>query len=336
MTTLEPVEIPPGQSRPVVSVVIPTYRRDELLERCLKGVLGQDWPGESLQVIVVDDGESASTADVLGRVALEHPHHQVLLLGGGGHGPAAARNTGWRAATGEIIAFIDDDAFPANDSWLKEGVTTLMGSQAPAVSGRVVVPIPDTPTDFQRNVHNLESAAFLTCNAFVRRDALEAVGGFDERFEVPFREDTDLQFRLEELGGGIVRAESAVVIHPAPRGRFGESLRRQRYSMYNALLFQKHPERYRREIQGTPPLSYYAMTLLLLMTLVYRIRGSWRAWLTFGAWAWLVVRFVRKRTEGTDPSKVHVADMALTSALIPPLSIFWRLRGAIRYRTWFV
>jgi glycosyltransferase involved in cell wall biosynthesis len=335
MTTLEPIPVAPGTSRPTVSVVIPTFRRDDLLERCLRGVLTQDWPAELLQVCVVDDADSKTTPDVIGRIALEHPHHQVLLFGGGRRGPAAARNTGWQAATGDIIAFIDDDAFPANENWIREGVSTLLGSQAPAVSGRVVVPIPEAPTDFQRNVRSLQDATFLTCNAFVRRAALEAVGGFDERFEVPFREDTDLQYRLEELGDLVLRADDAVVIHPAPRGKFAESLRRQRYSMFNALLYRKHRARFREEIQAGPPFSYYAMTILAGAAALGLIRRARAGWVALALWAVLDAAFFVRRVRGTEHSTKHLADMALTSVLIPPLSVYWRLRGAAKFRVWF-
>ena len=338
MTALQnerPLE-PHLPARPTVSVVIPTCRRDELLARCLQGVLAQEWPPESLQVIVVDDGESPSTQEVIGRAALAHPDVQVLLLGGGRNGPAAARNTGWRAATGDIIAFIDDDAFPADSRWISGGVEALEASPSAAVAGLVTVPAPGTPTDFQRNVKHLERADFLTCNAFVRRAALETVGGFDERFRAPFREDSDLQFRLEEIAGPIAHTAAAAVVHPAPPGKFAESLRRQRYVMYNALLYRKHPGRYRAEIQRRPPLTYYAMTLLLLVGAVGLARRARFGPAALAAWALLDLWFFLRRVRGIEHSPRHLADMALTSLLIPPLAVYWRLRGALKFRVFFI
>lgn len=338
MTAPETLTGPVETSWPAVSVVIPTYRRDHLLARCLEAVLTQDYPAQSLQVIVVDDADSETTTSAVGAVAAKHPHHQVLVLGGGHRGPAHARNVGWRAATADIIAFIDDDAFPANEGWLRAGVSQLLGTGAPAAAGRVVVPVPPAPTDFQRNVHRLENAAFLTCNAFVYRDALEAVGGFDERFEVPFREDSDLQFRLEALAGTpVARTADAVVVHPAARGKFLESMRRERYSMYNALLYKKHPNRYRREIQRFPPLNYYAMVGLLVLALGAALRRKgWLAALALAGWGYLEGNFFARRTQGGEPSRRHALDMALTSLVIPVLSVYWRLRGAVRFRAWFI
>ncbi|MEO7001912.1 MAG: hypothetical protein ABI068_08800 [Ktedonobacterales bacterium] len=52
-------------------------------------------------------------------------------------------------------------------------------------------------------------------------------------------------------------------------------------------------------------------------------------------WLWLTSTFSLRRLHGTSRAPRHIAEMALTSALIPPLAIYWRLRGALRYRVWF-
>ena len=180
-----------------------------------------------------------------------------------------------------------------------------------------MVPADVPPTDFQRNVKNLEDRYFLTCNAFYRRSALEAVGGFDELFRLPYREDSDLLFRVEEMSGPLVKADSAVVIHPAPRGRFGVSLRLQRYSMYNALIYRKHRLRSRRELELGPPLDYYAMILLFAAGLVTGVLGYPRATLILMLlWFVLECRFFARRAAGTSREPLHLLDLALTSFLI--------------------
>jgi len=326
----------PATTLPTASVVVPTCRRDELLRVCLEGVLAQDAIGQVCEVVVVDDARSASVAPVIAGLRARHPETPIVLLEGRAAGPAAARNLGWRRARGDVIVFIDDDAKPASPAWLRAGLERFGDPSVDAVSGAVTVPIEGRPTDFQRNVQQLERGVFLTCNAFYRRSALEAVGGFDERFAVPFREDSDLYYRVQSLGGACVREPRARVIHPAPRGRFGVSLRLQHYSLYNALLYKKHPGRYRAEVQAAPPLAYYAMLALLAAgggALLSRRRGV--AALLFAAWAALDVRFLLRRLRGTSHAPRDLADMLLTSIAIPPVSIYWRLRGALRFRTWF-
>lgn len=320
-----------------VSIVVPTFHRDVELARLLDCLAAQDYPRERFEIVVVDDACSKSAPAVVDQAAARHPKATMRCLAGRGRGPATARNIGWRAAHGQIVAFIDDDAYPAQDRWLREGVARFTDPAVQGVAGRVVVPLPSgRPTDFQRNVARLESGTFLTCNAFFRRAALERVDGFDERFLVPYREDSDLLYRLQDAGGDYIQAEDARVIHPAPEGRFAVSLRLQRYSLYNALLYKQHPERYRREIVPGTPYQYYAMLISLLGALVALARGRFAlARLFAAAWALLELRFFLRRARGTSRRPRHLFDLAYTALLIPPLSIYWRLRGAWRFRVLF-
>ncbi len=318
------------------SVVIPTFRRDHDLARLLAALAEQDLPLDRFEVIVVDDACSPTTPGVVDEVRGRYPTLNIQLLPGDQHGPAAARNQGWRAAEGPIIAFIDDDAYPADNSWLRKGLAALADPTLAGVGGQVIVPADDPPTDFQRNVKQLEHGTFLTCNAFYRRAAIEKVGGFDERFRLPYREDSDLQFRLEEQAGRLVMSDGPVVIHPAPPGRFAVSLRLQRYSAQNALIYKKHRRRFRAELEPRPPLRYYAMLGLFaggLAAFLGRRRSL--AAVAFAGWLALEVRFFLHRAAGTSHRPRHLLDLALTSLLIPPLSLYWRLRGAIRYRVFF-
>jgi glycosyltransferase involved in cell wall biosynthesis len=316
-------------------VVVPTYRRDDLLERCLQRLIRQDLPAKAYEVLIVDDAAGRTVPVLVGHLAKD-THVRLVALAGKSVGPAAARNTGWRRARGEIIAFIDDDAYPNRDDWLRQGLIPFADPAVAAVTGTVSVPSDDPPTDFQLNVKNLENARFLTCNAFVRRSVLEAVDGFDERFRVAYREDSDLQFRIEAAGGRIVRNPAALVIHPAPCGHFGISLRLQRYSFFNALIRKKHPERY-RELEAMPPLNYYMMIALIPLAAGAALFGQPLMALTLGGlWAGLYAEFLFRRIRRTSKDPKHLLEMALTSLLIPPLSVYWRLRGALQFRVFFL
>src|SRR5438477_436005 len=76
------------------------------------------------------------------------------------------------------------------------------------------------------------------------------------------------------LAGRMIEDPELIVVHPATRGRFGISLRLQRYSVFNALLYRKHRQRYRAEIQAWPPISYYAMVVLALVAGVAAAFGA--------------------------------------------------------------
>jgi glycosyltransferase involved in cell wall biosynthesis len=350
--------------RPTVSVVVPTYRRDGLLDRCLAALAAQEFDPSAYEVIVCDDAASEATYRLVASWAGRSCAPVRYLPVCGTQGPAAARNRGWRAAHGAIIAFTDDDCIP-DPGWLRTGVQAFDAHCAPeqglptkhggsrlesvpsalrgcdegpvmGVSGCIIVPLPPRPTDYERDAAGLESAEFATANCFYRRDALEAVGGFDERFTAAWREDADLFFVLLERGYRVARAPEAVVIHPVRPARWGISIRQQRKSMFNALLYQKHPALYRERIQSAPPLHYYGIVGGLFAATIGILSGKGRLALTGGAlWFILTGRFCARRLHGTSRAPRHVAEMAVTSIAIPPLSILWRLRGALRFRTFF-
>ncbi len=319
-----------------VSVVIPTRTRPDLLSRCLAAVLDQDFDPSAYEVIVVDDGPDVATRAVVeARAAATSVAVHYVPVHDPVHGPAAARNAGWRAACGRIIAFTDDDCVPAR-SWLQAGLDAFLGGHIDGAWGQIIVPLPSQPTDYQRDTAGLERAEFVTANCFYRRASIEAIGGFDERFTLAWREDSDIFFTLLDRRSPLVYAPGAIVIHPARVAPWGVSLGQQRKSMFNALLYRKHPRRYRERIQRLPPIRYYGMVGALLAAIVSVIGGLTLVGLAAaGLWAMLTGGFCARRLRGTSHDLGHVVEMLLTSVLIPPLAVFWRLRGAVRFRVVF-
>jgi GT2 family glycosyltransferase len=326
--------VPPA-SAPLISVVIPTRGRPELLARCLGPLVAQRLDPACYEIIVVDDGPDARTRAVVEAMGQAGAPVVRYIEGGPGRGPATARNVGWRAARAPLIAFTDDDCVPGR-SWLAAGLDAL-DAGVEGACGQVLVPIPDAPTDHERDVAGLCGAEFVTANCFYRRAALEAVGGFDPRFRIAWREDSDVFFGMLERGYRLAYAPAALVLHPVRPAPWGVSLRQQRKNVFNALLFRKHPRLYRQRIQGVPPLHYYATVTFLLAALTAAAAGLTAiAVLGFLAWAGSTGAFARKRLRGTSHGASHVVEMLLTSALIPPAAVFWRLLGAARFRVPFL
>ncbi len=317
-----------------VSVVIPTCRRPDRLDACLAALVSQRLDRSAYEVIVVDDADHGATRRLVEDRA-DRPGPAIRYLAvAGRHGPASARNLGWRRASAEVIAFTDDDCLPG-PGWLAAGLAAMEGG-AVAATGRVVVPLPESPTDYERDAAGLEGAEFVTANLFCRRDTIEAVGGFDERFAVAWREDSDLHFALIGTGGRIVGAPDAVVVHPVRPAPWGVSLRQQRKSLFDALLYKKHPTLYRRRVRSGPPWAYYA----IVASTVAAALGAWLgsrpvALAAAGVWAALTARFCLARLRRTSRAPGHLAEMVATSALIPYLSVFWRLYGAWKFRVVF-
>lgn len=318
---------------PAISVVIPTYRRPESLGRCLAALLARD-PGPSCEIIVVDDGRSIEVRALVNALARKHAGIRYLCPARGKRGPAAARNAGWQAARGEIVAFTDDDTLPEAD-WLNAGLLAMAPDVA-AASGYVRVPLPARPTDAERETAGLQGAEFVTANCFVRRAALLRCGGFDERYTGAWREDSDLYFTLLEHGEKIVAARRAVVVHPPRTAPPGDCLRRHRNLVFDALLYKKHPRLYREKIAARPPLRYY-LTLFAAITalLALAFGRSEPAAVAALAWTLLTLSLAWRRQRGLSRDWRERAGITLTSALIPPLAVFWRLAGAWRYRVLF-
>jgi cellulose synthase/poly-beta-1,6-N-acetylglucosamine synthase-like glycosyltransferase len=322
-----------------ISVVVPTYKRPELLERCLKGLLTQKFAPDEFEIIIVDDAASDTTKKQVenwARQAQETGHtiHYVPVTGSR-HGPAVARNCGWHTAQADILAFTDDDCIPEMH-WLQMGVKAFTDDIA-AISGRIVVPLPSVPTDYEYNSAQIQHSEFATANCFYRRSVLTQVGGFDEHFTIAWREDSDLFFTLQSQHFICIFAPEAVVMHPVRAAGWGVSLQQQRKSMFNALLYKKHPDLYRRHIQAAPPWRYYGIVgCLLLILLGLFVHIGFLAIVALLAWLYMTGRFCIQRLRKTSRAPGHILEMIITSALIPPLAVFWRLWGAIRFRVPFL
>ncbi|MDR5835524.1 glycosyltransferase family A protein [Caballeronia sp. LZ034LL] len=327
-----------GDFIPEVSVVVPTYRRPAMLERCVRALAAQQYDAARYEIIVCDDGPDDATQACVQRLA-----HEQALRGlriryvpvMATQGPAGARNAGWHASLARRIAFTDDDTIP-DPHWLANGIRAL-DAGADAVSGRIVVPLGPRPTDYECDAAGLATAEFATANAFATRAALERTGGFDARYTAAWREDSDLQFALMQAGLTIARAEDAIVLHPVRPARWGVCISQQKKSQFDALLFKKYPDLFRARIRRGPPLLYYAMLAALATALLSFIAGAPRVAVTaLLVWAALTLWFGAQRLKRTAHTPAHVAEMLWTSAIIPTLSIYWRIRGALRFKVLFL
>jgi glycosyltransferase involved in cell wall biosynthesis len=320
-----------------VSVVVPTCGRLDLLDRSLDALTRQDFPAGAYEVIVVDDEPDRNTLQLVAgwrARTLERGPRLVYVANDGPHGPAAARNRGWRIARAPIIAFTDDDTVPS-PGWLRHGLAGF-DQHTDVLCGRIETPLPGVPTDYQRDASQAEAAEFAAANCFCRRGVLDALGGFDERFRIGWREDSDLHFRLLKMQANIARSHHALVVHPLRPAPWGASLLQLHKISFDALLYKKHPELYRQKIRRLPWWEDYAIVAALIAA-VAGLAGGHEILAVTGSGAWLVLTamFCIRRLRGTAKTVSHIADMLVTSALIPPLAVFWRAIGAIKYRVRF-
>lgn len=321
----------------LISVVVVTCERPHLLSHCLASLLWQRFDASRYEIIVVDDRPSSCTRDIVADWAMHAKRNGpkvTYIPSSGMRGIAAARNRGWRAARGAVIAFTNDDTVARAD-WMHNGWTGFE-HDVQAVWGRVVVPYANASGDYQHHAKNTEHVEFAAANCFCRKQMLEDLHGFDERFDLAWREDADLYFRLLSRSARVVHAPSAVMTHPIRPTSWGESLRQQKRVQADALLYKKHPQLYRQKIRTHPPWDCYLIVAVLLSFFAALAANQFAvASATAAFWLLLTGWFAFQRLAFAPATISHIAEVIVSAVLIPPLALFWRLRGAVKFRVPF-
>jgi glycosyltransferase involved in cell wall biosynthesis len=299
-------------------------------------LLKQKFDKYEYEVIVVTDGPDPETRSMVNDLARNRVVQLRCLSLSMKKGPAAARNYGWLNAKSKIIAFTDDDCLP-HLNWLSEIAANIDPLTEQVITGRVIVPRSERPTDYEQNTAGLETADFITANCACTRSALIKTGGFDEQFPVAWREDSDLEFKLISEQIPVKRIESAIVTHPVRAAKWGVSIKEQKKTQYNALLYKKYPVLYRKKIQAIPPLLYYGIIAAFITMLAgILIHDKWLGIIGFYTWLFLTFNFIVKRLYTTSLSARHVSEMIVTSLVIPFISVYWQWYGAIKYKVFFI
>lgn len=199
---------------PDVTVAVATYQRAHLLPRLVAALEAQTLAADRFEVVIADNGSTDRTRVVLEELGRATSLQLRTVRLASNHGPSAGRNAAWRAARAPVVAFTDDDCLPTPE-WLEVGLRAITAEPRGVVVGRTA-PVPDqahlAAGPFARTVQVDDASYFQTCNIFYRRTDLEAVGGFDETFDQPAGEDTDLGLRVCEQGGA-PRFEPGAVVH---------------------------------------------------------------------------------------------------------------------------
>ena len=203
-----------------ISVVIPTYNRPDRLLDCLRSLAGSSLPREEFEVVVVDDGSDPPAEQFTQQLASEL---NLRFIRQKNSGPAAARNRGAAEATGQYLAFTDDDCRP-DSNWLSEVLQYLQGTPDVLVGGR-------TPNGVKNNVYTLASQVildvvyaffnsrpdkarfFASNNIALDRSRFLEIGGFDVTFPLAAAEDRDFCDRWVHSGWELHSVPSAVVMH---------------------------------------------------------------------------------------------------------------------------
>jgi GT2 family glycosyltransferase len=233
----------PPSGPPRISVVVCTYNGGRTIDECFRALARLDYP--DYEVIVVDDGS-------MDGAAARAPDYGFRLVTTTNVGLSNARNLGLERASGEIVAYLDDDAYPEPD-WLTHLALAFRRTSHVGIGGPNIPPEGDGPIadciahapggPMHVLVSDVEAEHIPGCNMAFRREALEAVRGFDPQFRIA-GDDVDLCWRLQERGWTLGFSPAAVVWHHR-RNSVRAYLRQQRnYGRAEALLERKWPDKY--------------------------------------------------------------------------------------------
>jgi len=230
-------------SWPRISVIVCSFNGARTIRDCFEGLLRLEYP--DYEVIVVNDGSSDRTA----AIAEEYGFRLINTKNGG---LSRARNIGLEAATGEIVAYIDDDAYP-DVHWLTYLAATFQSTTHVGVGGPNIAPPGDGRiADCAANapggpIHVLlsdqEAEHIPGCNMAFRKAALKAVGGFDPQFHTA-GDDVDLCWKLQEKGWTLGFSPAAVVWHHRRNSVRAYWKQQRGYGKAEALLEKKWPDKY--------------------------------------------------------------------------------------------
>jgi GT2 family glycosyltransferase len=204
--------------QPFFSIIIPTYNRTELLVSCLQSLTYVDYPQDSLEVIVVDDGSETPPEAIIAQFRNQLP---VKLLKQPNAGPSAARNLGSEHAKGDILAFTDDDCIIAPD-WLHVLSNRFADTPASMIGGKTINNVPHNPYSATSQIiidvvyrhynSDYDHAKFVASNNLaVTANLFKRIGGFDSTFR--FSEDRELCCRWLNHGYQIIYLPEALVYH---------------------------------------------------------------------------------------------------------------------------
>ena len=242
-TAMENVPFSMHQKLPFISVIVCSYNGSATIRDCMEGIQKLNYP--NFEVIVVNDGSTDNLAEIVSE-------YRVNLLTTKNGGLSNARNTGMYNAKGEILAYIDDDAYPDPD-WLRYLAFAYLTSDHGCIGGPNIAPSDDgfigtcVANAPGGPVHVLVSDEIAEhvpgCNMSFRKDALMKIGGFDPVYRNA-GDDVDVCWRIQRSGRTIGFHPSAMVWHHR-RNSFKAYWKQQKgYGKAEALLEAKWPEKY--------------------------------------------------------------------------------------------
>lgn len=253
-----------------ISVIVPAYNAQKTIHQSIEALLAQEYPKEHYEVIIIDDGSSDGTADVVKAYPVKYLHQR-------NQGPATARNAGAREAQGEIILFTDSDCVPFAN-WIAEMVKPFENKEVVAVKGayknkQKSMVARFAQLEFEERFEMLKKAESIdmvdTYSAGYRKDIFLQMGGFDPYFPVANNEDTELSYRMSKLGYKMIFNPDAIVYHlnhPSSVRRYTKLKFWRGY--WRTVVYKRFPDKMVKDTYTPQTLKLQILFLLLFIAAI--------------------------------------------------------------------
>ena len=238
----------------MISVIVATHNRSELLGGLLNRLTDQTLSQKDYEIIIVDDGSVDDTEENTKKFLNQNGN--IKYVKQNNRGPATARNRGIKESRGEILAFTDDDCLPAKN-WIETIKKEFDRNNGIAGLEGLTFTEKTKVTPLTHQLTNTEGGeAYPTCNAAYRAYYVRTEGGFDENYPYPHNEDVDLAWRIMKHGP-IEFCDNMRVYHPPRKEKLGALIRRGRYLASEFHLFYKFPDKYAKKRAKNPWINIY-------------------------------------------------------------------------------
>ncbi|MFH8119628.1 MAG: glycosyltransferase [Candidatus Aenigmatarchaeota archaeon] len=277
----------------MISIVIPAYNAEKTIANTIKALLKQNYPKKDYEIIVVDDGSTDNTVNVVKKFK------KVRLIKQKHKGPAAARNLGAKKAKGSIILFTDSDCVPGKN-WIKFMIEPFKNKEIVGVSGTYRTLNKESSIarfigyEIERNHEVMKKKKYIdfigSYSAAYRKNIFLKFGGFDENFPIASGEDPELSFRISKAGYKMVFQPKAYVYHKHP-DTLWKFLKQQFWRGYwRVLLYKKHSDKMFRH--DYTPLTLYFEIMLLGLACISILLGIFKFFQLFYGFLLLFLTFL--------------------------------------------
>jgi len=269
----------------MLSVIIPAFNAMNTISNCLSSLINQSVDRTAYEIIVVDDGSTDNTAEIV------MGFKGVSLIRQKNQGPAAARNHGVQHAKGSIILFTDSDCVAEHDwieqmvqpfEWNKDivGVKGAYKTHQQQLAARFVQLEYEDKYDLMKKTTYID---FIdTYSAAFKREIFLNFGGYDTHFPVACAEDVELSFRMSSKGYKMVYNPKAVVFHTHPSTFRAYFLKKYKFAYWRMLAVKKNPGKFIRD-SHTPQIMKFQVLLLpaIVFSLALSLFMNTVGWLIF-------------------------------------------------------